>query len=57
MDYTGYESQRSEESIFALTHLRRMIDIDLDNAGTHLTNFNKKPLPRSNHGSTRAGIF
>jgi hypothetical protein len=34
-----------------------MIDIDLDNAGTHLTNFNKKPLPRSNHGSTRAGIF
>jgi hypothetical protein len=57
MDYTGYESQRSEESIFALTHLRRMIDIDLDNAGTHLTNFNKKPLPRPNHGSTRAGIF
>jgi hypothetical protein len=31
--------------------------VDLDNAGNHPTNFNKKPLPQSNHGSTRAGIF
>jgi hypothetical protein len=34
-----------------------MMGIDLDNAGKYLTNFNKKPLPRPNHGSTRAGIF